>query len=169
MTSTDCPTEKELAAFVIGLVSTPSLDRIERHVESCQRCQEALDLIDAGSDILLSQLTRTSDMRSADHDRAPELVLASARTAIASISLGERREVSLDSGRHYARLLQDGPCRLGRFELLGELGVGSFGYVFRARDVELDRIVAIKVQRAGAFASEEEVSRFLREAAPEGA
>ena len=119
MTSTDCPTEKELAAFVIGLVSTPSLDRIERHVESCQRCQEALDALDVGSDVLLSQLTRTSGVRSADHDRAPELVLVSARTAIASISAGERREVSLDSGRHYARLLQDGPCRLGRFELLG--------------------------------------------------
>jgi len=30
-----CPTEQELAAFSIGRLSTQSLERIERHVESC--------------------------------------------------------------------------------------------------------------------------------------
>src|SRR5919202_445077 len=56
------------------------------------------------------------------------------------------------------------PSRLGKFELLEELGAGSFGHVFRARDAELDRTVAIKVPRAGRLASQEEVDRFLREA-----
>ena len=54
--------------------------------------------------------------------------------------------------------------RLDRFELQAELGVGSFGYVFRAWDPRLERVVALKVQRAGSFASHEEVQRFLREA-----
>jgi serine/threonine protein kinase len=54
--------------------------------------------------------------------------------------------------------------RLGKFELLEELGVGSFGCVLRARDTELDRIVAIKVLRAGQLASREDIDRFLREA-----
>ena len=71
--------------------------------------------------------------------------------------------VTWDPGRRDARKLEQGPCRLGRFELLNELGDGSFGYVFRARDEELDRIVAIKIQRAG-FASDEDINRFLREA-----
>src|SRR5205807_2304161 len=57
-----------------------------------------------------------------------------------------------------------GPCRLGKFELQAELGAGSFGYVFRARDTEMERTVAIKIQRAGSLASKEEASRFLREA-----
>ena len=160
----DCPTIQELAAFVVGNVSTQSLEQIERHVESCQRCQDSLANLDAGEDDLLAQLSRKSHQSSVQHAPLPENVLASARTAISSVPVGERPEISLDSGRHYARLLQDGPCRLGRFELLSELGVGSFGYVFRARDTELDRIVAIKIQRAGAFASEEEIGRFLREA-----
>jgi serine/threonine protein kinase len=42
--------------------------------------------------------------------------------------------------------------------------VGTFGYVFRAWDPKLDRLVAIKIQRAGRFASKEDQERFLREA-----
>ena len=49
-------------------------------------------------------------------------------------------------------------------ELLEELGLGSFGHVFRARDTELGRTVAIKMLRSGRLASREEVDRFVREA-----
>ena len=45
-----------------------------------------------------------------------------------------------------------------------ELGIGSFGHVFRARDNQLDQVVAIKFLRAGRFASREDEDRFLREA-----
>jgi eukaryotic-like serine/threonine-protein kinase len=67
---------------------------------------------------------------------------------------------------HTLTLRLDGPGlgRLGRFELLGELGAGTFGTVFKARDPELDRIVAIKVPRAGTLANAADIDRFLREA-----
>jgi serine/threonine protein kinase len=58
----------------------------------------------------------------------------------------------------------DAPRRLGKFELLEELGRGSFGHVFRARDTELGRTVAIKLLRAGRLAGREEADRFVREA-----
>src|SRR5262249_50771976 len=58
----------------------------------------------------------------------------------------------------------EAPRRLGKFERLEELGLGSFGHVFRALDTELGRTVAIKMLRAGHLASREEVDRFLREA-----
>lgn len=54
--------------------------------------------------------------------------------------------------------------RLGRFELLKVVGVGAFGTVFKAHDPELDRVVAIKVPRAGNLPGGEDLDRFLREA-----
>jgi serine/threonine protein kinase len=55
--------------------------------------------------------------------------------------------------------------QLGKFLLLDRVGVGAFGSVFKARDTELDRIVAIKVPHAiplGDSASDGD--RFFREA-----
>jgi serine/threonine protein kinase len=94
----------------------------------------------------------------------PEEILDAARRARGASSNPASRDVSFDAGRQYARQLATGDRRLGKFELQAELGAGSFGYVFRARDTELDRIVAIKIQRAGTLANDEEITRFLREA-----
>jgi serine/threonine protein kinase len=52
----------------------------------------------------------------------------------------------------------------GRAELIETVGVGAFGTVYEARDAGLDRVVAIKVPRAGSLAREEDRDRFLRAA-----
>lgn len=52
----------------------------------------------------------------------------------------------------------------GKFELLGELGHGGMGMVYRARDVELNRQVAIKTIKKGEEASATDLERFKREA-----
>src|SRR5262245_22572119 len=54
--------------------------------------------------------------------------------------------------------------KVGKFEVLEVLGQGGFGTVLKARDPELDRVVAIKVPRAGELANGQELDRFLREA-----
>ena len=54
---------------------------------------------------------------------------------------------------------------IGGYEVLGELGRGGMGAVFRARHLELrERVVALKVLVAGACATDKQRQRFLREA-----
>src|SRR5262249_36410320 len=53
---------------------------------------------------------------------------------------------------------------LGRFQLLERVGQGAFGAVWKARDPELDRIVALKVLHSGLGTDAEELQRFQREA-----
>jgi serine/threonine protein kinase len=50
------------------------------------------------------------------------------------------------------------------YELLEELGRGRMGVVYRARQVGLNRIVALKVMRDALFATARERTRFRREA-----
>jgi len=55
-------------------------------------------------------------------------------------------------------------ARLGPYEIVGPLGAGGMGEVYRARDTKLDRDVAIKVLPELFVSDPERISRFQREA-----
>jgi serine/threonine-protein kinase len=52
----------------------------------------------------------------------------------------------------------------GEFELIEELGRGDLGIVYKARDPNQNRLVALKVLQAGARATEDDGRQFLNEA-----
>jgi WD40 repeat protein len=53
---------------------------------------------------------------------------------------------------------------LGRFQLIANVGQGAFGAVWRARDTQLDRIVALKVPHPSVLGAGDYLKRFEREA-----
>jgi len=54
--------------------------------------------------------------------------------------------------------------RLGPYEIVGPLGAGGMGEVYKARDTRLERTVAIKILPAHAASDPEFRARFEREA-----
>ena len=54
--------------------------------------------------------------------------------------------------------------QVGDYALLNEIARGGMGVVYRARQISLNRVVAVKMIRDAEFASEEEILRFKVEA-----
>jgi serine/threonine protein kinase len=69
----------------------------------------------------------------------------------------------LIGGRSVAGVAPEGTRTIGHFSLLEQVGMGHFGTVWKARDLALDRIVAVKIPRRGQL-DQSEIDQFLREA-----
>ena len=57
------------------------------------------------------------------------------------------------------------PKKVGRYELQEEIGRGGMGVVFKAKQVDLDRLVALKMIDVSKQASPADLQRFRAEAA----
>src|SRR5436190_903785 len=125
-----CPDPKELSEFLVGNLSEALLSQVAGHVEACPDCEAKLQALESCSDDLVTKLRRPIEVDAAE--TVPPSLMAAAQSSRGSHS-------------PKAWLAAQSTRRLGKFELIEELGLGSFGYVFRARDTELDRTVAIKV------------------------
>lgn len=65
---------------------------------------------------------------------------------------------------NHRTFVSEPPKMVGAFEIIEEIGSGGMGVVYRARDTNANRFVALKVIRSGRFSNEEQYERFRREA-----
>lgn len=137
--------EKEIFLRALELINVT-----ERHAYLAAECGENTELRARVERMLLAC---ESEKELLEPDRFS--TLKNEREALAS-SLSEEVKI-IDA-------LSQPSCRLGEYELIEELGRGTTGIVFRARQESLNREVALKVVVASSLATAAERERFQLEA-----
>ena len=98
---------------------------------------------------------------------APDQVASQAETA-RTLDVDSDRRRTAASGNGFAPHDSGLVTQFGRYELYEELGRGGMGVVFRARQTDLDRLVAVKMILVNRLASRDDIRRFYQEAQAAG-
>lgn len=115
---------------------------------------------DRETDLLL----RWQDLKDQGNDVTPEELCAESPELLDNVRRGIDKLRGLDAVRNGEGEPKAVPPDVSGYEILGTLGRGGMGIVYKARHVRLNRLVALKVPLAGKHAAPEQLLRFLTEA-----
>ncbi len=146
-----CPSENQLLRFVDGALNGGDDAPIVAHIEDCAACQEWLEQLTASppgpAQGLPIKTVRAGPVPTSELDRTAS-----------DVATGS------ELGRPARRQLPESWPVIDGYDILERLGEGGMGVVYKARQCELNRLVALKTIRGGSQARADLMNRFRVEA-----
>jgi serine/threonine protein kinase len=134
-----CPTPQDLAHYGQGKLTGEAFERVDEHIRGCPRCVSQLE-----------QVPQDSWMRRLHTPKSDTTPPSRA------VDPGEPWPVTTPD-------VPEGMTQLSHYRLLGRLGQGGMGTVYRAKDTSMDRVVALKLISTEGLGNPEVAQRFKNE------
>ena len=157
-----CPKPAVLSEFLVGRSAPETMQSVADHLTACPPCAVVFDDLDE-QDSVVSKLRRYLT-----HPTPRSMLNANSSPPSPGKSLWSRparplRPKTPDTLPMTSRPEAPTPRQFGGYELLKRIGYGGMGVVWKARQVRLNRLVALKMIRFGMAAGDVEHERFRLE------
>ncbi|NUQ61628.1 MAG: protein kinase [Pirellulales bacterium] len=157
MSDMRCADRQRLHDYSDGKLADEESEGLAEHLNVCLTCQKELEMLDNSADPLLARFRRALAPDPYQQEPGFEQVLARARAAVQAVVSQE--DMPRDNPPVPVLQLRE----IGDYRLLGKLGQGGMGTVYRALQVHLEKTVALKILPTERMTDSRAVARFKRE------
>ena len=152
------PSPETLQAYGRGELDDDAAKLVRKHLADCDDCRYQVTEIttDGSASSVVTPIGSTAANHATSDSSSSPRMSSTGAVDVTSDAANGRDETGLQPGTRVGYF--------GDYELLKVLGEGGMGIVYKARQLSLNRPVALKMIKASRFPSSEEVRRFQNEA-----